>query len=580
MHAATRLALGMGSARTPWYAGNSELAQSLVDFWPLDEASGDRTGVKGTVLTDNNTVTSAAGIAYPLAAEFVASNSESLSAADSAALSAGNIDMWFACWLRPAAVDVSATVIGKFNTSAHREWQIAQVNTSLVLQVSPDGTGTGNGAVTFANALTAGEWTFVMGYHDATNDLIGISANGSGFATSAHTTGIFDSAASFRVGGQGAGTAFFSGRIQSVAIGKNYVPSAADASFLYNKRPDGVSNVRYVTLGGEVDWHPNADRLIFDRRDDDDIYQIFTIDTDGRNETCLTVPAASGGPAAGLHKGWPSFHPSGEYIVCQAERSDSPDTTGLAEPGRGWWNNVWVCTADGSQWWQLTDYAAADNAGVLVPRFSPDGTKLLWSKKIGAVDEESAPLAEWNMQIADFAIVDGTPTISNVSDLTPGDKTFYEAHGFNRDSDRILYASDPDDGNQFGFDIFSADLDGNNATNLTGSDAQWDEHATFAIHADKIAFMSSKSYPAYTATSIAGLLAETWIMNGDGTNKRPVTHFNAPGFTEYNSEFSVATSCAWNPSGTQLAVVQMMMGDSFDELEGRHIWIVSFRGAV
>jgi len=216
----------------PWYLNNTSLASSLVAFWPLDEASGNRLDRKGSsTLADNNTVTSAAGHTYPLAAEFVIANSEFLSAADSATLSSGNIDLWGACWVYPSAVNVSTCIVGKWHTTGNREWQLAQSNANVVFQVSPDGTSTGNGAVTATNALTANTWTLVVFYHDATNNLLGISVDGGAFTTAAHTTGIFDSAAAFNIGRQASAAAYFGGRIQSVALGKGYIPTQADAGF-------------------------------------------------------------------------------------------------------------------------------------------------------------------------------------------------------------------------------------------------------------------------------------------------------------------------------------------------------------
>lgn len=344
---------------------------------------------------------------------------------------------------------------------------------------------------------------------------------------------------------------------------------------------NGVASIEFIGNGGEVDWSHDGTKIVFDRRDSDTdgIYQLHTANPDGTGEA--TVALGTNAPASTLHKGWPHYHPSGNYIVCQVEQSDSPaigtEARYLAEPGRGWWNNVWVCAADGSEWWQLTDYAAGSNNGVLVPRFSPDGTKLLWAKKIAGVSGP-APLGQWNLQLADFAIVEGVPTISNVTTLTPGSKLFYEAHGFNADSNRIMFCANADGYNLHSYDIFTADLDGGNVTNLTNGEG-WEEHAHWAKHGDYIAYMSSKPYPTYDATSIDGLKSETFVMNADGTNKRRLTGFNTPGFAEYDSERSVATSVAWNPTGTQLIVCQLMLGASYDTIAGRRLWKITLDGA-
>lgn len=580
--------LGIPGARAdvavPWYLANTPLANSLVGLWKLSEISGNRADSIGvSTLTDNATVTSASGIVYPLAAEFVIANSESLSAADSAALSGGNIDMWGFAWFRPTAVNVTSTIFAKWNiTGNHREWQVVQVNADVSLQTSPDGTSTGNGFLTVAGVLTANTWTLAVWYHDSVNNLIGLSINGSAFSTAAYTTGIFNSAASFRIGAQGAGSAFFGGRIGPVALGKNYVPTIQDASFLYNYGVDsGVHSVTFFGLGGEIAWSADGTQLVFDRRDGSGIYQLYTINPDGSGEVCISDPAVVGGPTVGKHKGWPAFHPNGTHLVCQAEMATHPPSgdPDITEPGRGAWNNIWVAKVDGSQWWQLTDYDPNGATGTLSPRFNHDGTKLFWARKIGQVTVP-APFAQWDLSIADFAFVDGVPTISNVTTFAPGAKLFYESHGFNRDNTKIIFTSDPVT-NPYAPDIYISNLDGSGLVNLTNSDTQWDEHATYAPHADVLAYMSSSPYATYIADAAnwnATLKSEAFVMNSDGTNKRQLTHFNVAGFAEYNAERSVATTVAWHPDGTRAVVTQLLLGASYDTSPGRMMWIVRFNG--
>jgi hypothetical protein len=56
-------------------AAASSLLTDLVSYWPLDETSGTRFDSAGTNnLTDNNSVGSALGKVYPLAAQFTATN--------------------------------------------------------------------------------------------------------------------------------------------------------------------------------------------------------------------------------------------------------------------------------------------------------------------------------------------------------------------------------------------------------------------------------------------------------------------------------------------------------------------------
>lgn len=235
----TRKALRLFGSRAvqPWYLSGTAFANSLVGYWKLDEASGNAIDYVGSsTLTDNNTVTSNTGIIYALAREFVIANSESLSVADNATLSTGDIDFWAGVWARPASVTaVTSTIIGKWTTGGNqREWHVNQQNAGVNFQVSPDGTSTGVTTVSAAGVLAVDTWVFLMAYHDSTNNLLGLSVNGAAFSTAAHTTGAIDGTSTFRIGAHSAGTSFFGGRIQAAYFGKSYIPSDSDASYLYN----------------------------------------------------------------------------------------------------------------------------------------------------------------------------------------------------------------------------------------------------------------------------------------------------------------------------------------------------------
>ena len=96
----------------------------LVDWWPLDEASGNAIGLHaGLDLTDNNTVT--AGTGGPGSSNyrvFTRANSESFSRASEAAFQFGTGDFSVGCWFRttntnPLAGADQNTILGKHYTS-------------------------------------------------------------------------------------------------------------------------------------------------------------------------------------------------------------------------------------------------------------------------------------------------------------------------------------------------------------------------------------------------------------------------------------------------------------------------------
>ena len=83
----------------PVAASASPLLTDLISYWKLDEASGNAVDAHGTnTLTDNNTVTSAAGI-IGTARQFTRTNTESLSISSNASLQTGPISYTFAGWV-------------------------------------------------------------------------------------------------------------------------------------------------------------------------------------------------------------------------------------------------------------------------------------------------------------------------------------------------------------------------------------------------------------------------------------------------------------------------------------------------
>jgi hypothetical protein len=60
--------------------------------------------------------------------------------------------------------------------------------------------------------------------------------------------------------------------------------------------------------------------------------------------------------------------------------------------------------ADGSKAWQLTQTEDSKSDGVLLPKFSHDGTKLAWSERVGTAKffQPREWFSEWVIKVADF----------------------------------------------------------------------------------------------------------------------------------------------------------------------------------
>lgn len=191
-------------------------------------------GLQGWWAADLSPTTLAAG----MAAQFTAANLEYLSIADNTSLSMGDIDFTCAGWVYFDTL-VGATrnygLIGKYTTvTNNREYLVAlNTNNNLTFIVSSDGTGANTASATDLTALSTGTWYFVVGWHDATNNLIGISVNNNNPTTTAWANGVLDSTTPFNLGNWGNNTQYHDGRMCGVGIWKR-VLTAAERTALYN----------------------------------------------------------------------------------------------------------------------------------------------------------------------------------------------------------------------------------------------------------------------------------------------------------------------------------------------------------
>jgi Tol biopolymer transport system component len=314
-----------------------------------------------------------------------------------------------------------------------------------------------------------------------------------------------------------------------------------------------VPHARLLTSdGGRVDWS-KQNRIAFDRKGRDGFYQIWVINPDGSGESCLTCGQPGAPPK---HKGNPAWHPSGRYIVFEAEKDRVlPLLNNLAAPGRGVANDLWLMDAAGSRYWKLVDVPRLPAGGVLHPHFSHDGTKLFWTQLL----KSSGKLGIWELKVADFDDAQGGPRLTNIHSFTPGPvRKFYESHGFTPDDKKIIFTAQVETGMS---DIFEMDLATGQTVNLTKTPQDWDEHSQIAPDGRHIVWASSRN----TSNKFLNL----WIMNGDGSEPRMLMDCHARGLPMYSEGIGPGDS-SWSPDGKSLAVY--LISDQ-DEKTGS-VWIL------
>lgn len=224
------------------------LSDSLVGYFAGEDAT-DSTS--NTTLTNNNSVTFTAG-RVANASTFASASSQSLSAADNASLSMGDIDFTIACWaLLNTSAATTQGLVSKWNDPASdREWFLGAFSSRFQFGVSNNGT-----AETFiaANALGApstGTWYFIVAWHDSVANTISICVNDGTVNSTAYTVGGRDGTATFRIGAyRNTAFGFLNGQVDEAGIWKR-VLSAAEITDLYNG--GAGRNYAYIVGGGAV----------------------------------------------------------------------------------------------------------------------------------------------------------------------------------------------------------------------------------------------------------------------------------------------------------------------------------------
>ena len=215
------------------------LTDSLISYWKLDEASGTRVDshTGGNDLTDNNTVTQAAG-KIGNSAQFTNANSESLTRVDNASLSVGNIDFTWAGWFYLDSKTTYRIGFCKYQTpllgNADFEYRI-YYDAPADRFLFTIGDGGANSAVATANNLgspSTATWYYIVGWHDASADTISIQVNNGTADSTAYASGSFDGAGDLIIGLQ-AGAFGWDGRMDELGFWKR-VLTAAERTALYN----------------------------------------------------------------------------------------------------------------------------------------------------------------------------------------------------------------------------------------------------------------------------------------------------------------------------------------------------------
>ena len=211
------------------------LSGNIVSRWKLDEASGSRADSVGSnTLTDNNTVTSAAGQFSVDAADFELGNTEYLSKTDTASLSITG-DLTFAAWVQLESYPGYRVLMSKFDPDTpirSYAFRIDGDSNRMEFLTSSDGTAT-DGYSLMSYSFSAGTWYHMAIVYDASEGEAAYYINGAqvGATQTGYPTSIFDGAQDFQLGKES--TRYWDGLMQD-AILWNAELTSANVTSLYD----------------------------------------------------------------------------------------------------------------------------------------------------------------------------------------------------------------------------------------------------------------------------------------------------------------------------------------------------------
>lgn len=310
--------------------------------------------------------------------------------------------------------------------------------------------------------------------------------------------------------------------------------------------PSGARVATLVADGGHLDWLKVTNGpVVFDRIGPAGVFELWVLQVGGAARNL-----SAGRPEfAGVHVGQPAWHPSGRWIVFQAQKQGVPRRyDSVSRPGAGVFNDLWIVSVDGRVMRKIVDLPltiSRDSRGLLHPHFSPDGRLLIWAERIAG---GRRPFGVWTMRIAEFREESGVPRLGAIRSAAPRGDAFYETHGFAPDGRRFLFSSDGDRGLQ----LYEYDLAGASARQLTRDPRVWSEHAHYSPDGRWILHASSETL-VFRARPDFELETEFWLMRPDGTERRRLTYFHLPGHPHHRAGFAAAADAAWRHDGRAFA---------------------------
>lgn len=328
-----------------------------------------------------------------------------------------------------------------------------------------------------------------------------------------------------------------------------------------------VHEIRLVKEGGgRMDaGHPDG-LIAFDMLGEDGFYDVYTMKLDGV-EKCITCEFWETRKVNCLA---PSWHPSGKYLVMMAQENAKKrglKMANIAGPERGLGSELWVVTADGRDYWQITRLADRGSA-VLDPHFSHEASLLVWSERLST---KVAPWGDWGVRVIDFELKRRGPRTGKDRLYRPGSPGLTIAHEFTPD-DRALLVSAPS-APGFKNDLLRLDLETREVTTITSAPDQSDGVVKAMPHGDYLVWTSDRGLGSPMSAGTRPLLRErneVWLRSLTGFTQERLTYFNDPDSDHYLGEAFI-DDLDWTQDGESLLVHVLSIEPGFDVVEGIYL---------
>lgn len=274
-------------------------------------------------------------------------------------------------------------------------------------------------------------------------------------------------------------------------------------------------------FAGEAQWSPDGETILFTSTvaldgnwDADQISStnIWTINpSDGSDLTPLTSCSSGGGSNQAM------WSPDGTRIVFASTMEPGDPTNCFFTQ-----NNIWVMNSDGSGLMNLTDLLET-YGNAMEPQWSPDGSQVVF---VSDMSDPPGPIASsyYNIWVAN---ADGSGSPTQLTNNSSNNFVIFSMPKWSPDGTQILFESnlalsgDPDDALAVQ-NIWVMSNTGSNLTHLTNaalggpnnSSPQWSPDGT------RIVFVSEGALANPTAV---GSGANIWIADADGDNATYLT---------------------------------------------------------